>query len=134
MSSVRDIVPNRSLQAGGILPGAASVHVQSTVTGAIANFFPQPGGVHVVSGLAAPATYTITAASVAGYDCKLGEGFEFKIKNEDGADTITIAVTGPEVVAGAGTLTIATGNVRSFSLCRQLNGIWRLDSLGTVAF
>ena len=131
IGSVRDATPNRSNQNGGTFPAQCAVSVMG---GDIdrPTFFPTPGAIHTVAVAAAGRTWTISAAAIPlPYDLKIGQGFLFYVQN-NGANTITLAVTNPGVVAGAGTITVATARTRIFSLTRISDAVHQLDTLGVL--
>lgn len=127
----RDVIPSRIYSsASSAIPGASSIQVLGGDIDRPA-FYPTAGGVHTVAVAAAGRTFTITDAAVPlPYDLKIGEGFSFIVQN-NGASTITLARAG-NVVAGSGTLTVATNTSRMFFLCRTSQTAHQLTTFGTL--
>lgn len=126
IGSVRDVVADR---AKSTYASGSSLQVIPDV--ALSPWTPIPGAVHTMA-VNTTRTLTITDAAVPlPYDLKVGEGFIFYVQNNDGANTLTIAVAG-NVTAGAGTYTVAAARTRIFALNRTSATAHVLTTLGVL--
>lgn len=129
-SGVRDINANRTFGNGVGSASAVSPVILSDV--ANADFTPVANGCHIMVPTAARAL-TITAASAAKTNLRVGEGFQFYIHNASaGAFSITLVAGGGANVEtlGTTTLVIAQGESGLYSLHRTAAATYGILGLG----
>lgn len=118
---------------------AATMQIINSVDAAIPAFTPITNALYTNPVSAAGRTWTITTASarLTGVTA-VGAGAKFVLQN-DGANTITLAVAGAVTAAAGHTLTTATATSHTFVLTLVSGSValgtdaWVLRSLGTLA-